>query len=170
MKIVSQKTIDKTLASMDKMGEEEVAALVQSFADEQPAIMTFILAQEEEFTDDDFDSLIDLTLMIFLCFKNECGRVRSVGIEEVETFADKQMEHLERMEMMTESELEAEMAATIDRAKQPFLLEYITEELAVREEEGSIDDPSGGAYFFPHLQLVIDLLDAAANGSFLKIV
>jgi hypothetical protein len=170
MKVVSQKTIDRTLASMDKMVEEDVAELVQSFADEQPSIMVFLLAQEEDFTDNDFDILVDLALVIFLCFKNECGKVRTVGVEEVESFADKQMENLQRLETLSEIELEAEMAATIDNAKQPFLLEYITEELAAREEEDGIEDESGGAHFFPPLQLVIDIMDAAANGSFLKIV
>ena len=51
-----------------------------------------------------------------------------------------------------------------------FLLEFITESLAVREESEEIEDESGGAAFFSPLQLLIDMLDSAGNGSFLKIV
>jgi hypothetical protein len=170
MKIVSQKTIDSTISYMDEMKEEDVSKLVQSFADEQPGVMALIMAQEEDFSENDFDALIDLTLLIFLCFKNECGKMRTLTIEEVEAMDDKQMAHLEYLETLNEVDLEIEMSNVIVNSKQPFILEYITEELTIREEEGEFEDESGAAYFFPQLQLVIDLFDAAANGSFLKIV
>lgn len=170
MKVVSHTTIDNTLATMELMEEGEMNTLVQTFADEQPAIMTFLMAQEQDFSESDFDILIHLTLVIFMSFKNECGRMRNVQIDEVEAFEQRQLEHLNYLESLDEYALEEEMAATIDNAKQPFLLEYVTEELASREEEGEIEDKSGGAYLFPPLQLLIDLFDSAANSSFLKIV
>lgn len=170
MKIVSHKTIDNTISQMDEMKEEDVSKLVQSFADEQPGVMALIMAQEEDFSDEDFNSLIDLTLLIFLSFKNECGKMRTLAIEEVEAMDDKQMEHLDYLETLNEVDLEIEMASVIQNSKQPFMLEYITEELSIREEEGEFEDESGAAYFFPTLQLVIDLLDSAANGGLLKVV
>ena len=42
---------------MDAMKEEAISKLVQSFADEQPGIMAFIMAQEEDFSDDDLPLL-----------------------------------------------------------------------------------------------------------------
>ena len=170
MKIVSHKTIDTTISEMDAMKEEAISKLVQSFADEQPGIMAFIMAQEEDFSDDDFNSLIDLTLLIFLCFKNECGTIRTLTIEEVEAMDDKQLAYLDYLESLSEVDLEIEMANTIQNSKQPFILEYITEELSIREEEGEFDDESGAAYFFPTLQLVIEMLDSAANAGFMKVV
>jgi hypothetical protein len=170
MKIVSHKTIDNTISQMDEMKEEDVSKLVQSFADEQPGVMALIMAQEDDFSEDDFNSLIDLTLLIFLCFKNECGKMRTLAIEEVEAMDDKQMAHLDYLETLNEVDLEIEMASVIQNSKQPFMLEYITEELSIREEEGEFEDESGAAYFFPTLQLVIDLLDSAANGGLLKVV
>ena len=96
--------------------------------------------------------------------------MRTLEIEEVEEFANAQISHFQKLEEMSDVDLEIEMANTLTNAKQPFLLECITEELAVLEEEGLIEDESGAAYFFPTLQLVIDLLDAAANSSYLRIV
>jgi hypothetical protein len=170
MKIVSQSTIQKSLTSMEKMGEKEISALVQSFADEQPVVMAYLMAQEEGFSESDFDHLIDLVLIIFLCYKKECGKLRELSVEEVQTMDEKQMDRLESLDAMSEADLEAEMISTMDNAKQPFLLEFITEELVSMEEQKIIEDESGAASFFTPLQLVIDLFDAAANSSFLKIV
>ena len=77
---------------------------------------------------------------------------------------------MDYLESLSEVDLEIEMANTIQNSKQPFILEYITEELSIREEEGEFDDESGAAYFFPTLQLVIEMLDSAANAGFMKVV
>jgi hypothetical protein len=170
MKIVSHKTIDQTITQMDDMNEADVSQLVKLFVDEQPGIMAMVMSLEEDFTDDEFDSLVDLTLLIFMCFKNECGKIRTLTIEEVEALDDKQMAHLEYLETLSEVDLEIEMANVIQNSKQPFLLEYITEELAIREEEGEFGEDSSAAYFYPPLQLVIDLMDHAANAGLMKVV
>lgn len=170
MKIISPKTIDKAMESMDSMNDQDLKQLVEVLAEEQPALMAFLLSQDEDFSEADFDNMVHLALIVFQCFKLEFKKMRTLEIEEVEEFANAQISHFQKLEEMSDVDLEIEMANTLTNAKQPFLLECITEELAVLEEEGLIEDESGAAYFFPTLQLVIDLLDAAANSSYLRIV
>lgn len=169
-KIISHKVIDRAIAELDSMNERQVESLIKDFGDKQPALTVYIMSHESSYSENDFDLLVNMALLVYHCFRLEFASMRSIQIDEVEAYEQKQEDDLIRMERMTDSEMEAEMARTVHSAKQPFLLEFITESLAVREDSDEIEDESGGAAFFSPLQLLIEMLDSAGNGSFLKIV
>lgn len=169
-KIISHKVIDRAIAELDSMSERQVESLIKDFGDKQPALTVYIMAHESSYSENDFDLLINMALLVYHCYRLEFPSMRSIQIDEVEAYEQKQEEDMIRMERMTDSEMEAEMARTVHAAKQPFLLEFLTESLAMREEAEEIEDESGGAAFFSPMQLLIDMLDSAGNGSFLKIV
>ncbi len=170
MKIVSEESVEQAIDIIEKMTEEEFAAFAQAFTSSQPALAGYIFIHEDEFTDDDFDLMANLALTIYKAYELECGTAMTLSEQEVESAALQQMDYLDAIETASEEEIADLVEKAFDGSKQPVLLDFAAHELHSMESEGAIDHESGGAMIYPILQLVVDLLDIAFNGTRFQIV
>jgi hypothetical protein len=169
MKIVSEESIESAIDLIEAMSEDDFAAFAKSFTETQPALASYIFVHEEEFSDEDFDLIANLALTIYKSYEIECGKPMTLTSEEVEAAAMQQMDYLDAIETASEEEMEALVEKAFDGTQQPVLLDFAAHELHVMESEGAIEHESGGALIYPILQLVVDLLHKAFNGSRLQI-
>jgi hypothetical protein len=170
MKIVSSESIEKAIEIIDQWNDDEFAAFASEFTSAQPSLCAYIFIHEEDFSDDDFDMLANLALMIYKAFQIECGTARMLTEQEIEDAALRQMDYLESIEDANEEEIADLVDKAFDSTKQPVLLEFAAHELHDAESAGEIEHESGGALLYPILQMVVDMLDIAFNGANLRVV
>ena len=170
MKIVSEESVEQAIDLIEGMTDDEFAAFAQTFISSQPALAGYIFIHEDEFTEDDFDLLASLALTIYRAYELECGTAMTLTEQEVESAAMQQMDYLDAIETATDEEIAELVEKAFDGSKQPVLLDFAAHELHLMESKGAIDHESGGAMLYPILQLVVDLLHTAFNGSRIQIV
>lgn len=170
MKIVSHESIESAIDLIEQMSEEQFAALAQEFTTAQPALTGYLFMHEEEFSDDDFDLLANLALTVYMAYTLECGKPMTLSEEEVEAAAIAQMDALDAIENANDEDIPGLVEKAFDSTQQPILLDFVAHELHEMESEGEIDHESGGALLYPVLQLIVDLLHKAFNGSRIQIV
>ena len=170
MKIVSEENIEKAIDLIEAMSDDEFAAFASEFTTSQPSLAGYIFIHEEEFSDDDFDLLANLALTIFKAYQLQCGTGRLLSEVEIEDAAMRQMDYLESIEDATEEDIPGLVEKAFDDTQQPVLLEFAARELHDAESAGGIEHPSGGALMYPILQMVVDMLDIAFNGTALRVV
>jgi hypothetical protein len=171
MNIVSEDTIEQAFDLVENMTDAEFEAFAEEFTGAESSLAGYIFAHEDEFTDNDFDLLAYLAIVVYKAYSLECKRPPMlISSDEVEAAALEQMNYLEAIENASDSEMEALVASAFDSSEQPNLLDFVAHELHVLESEGEIEHESGGALIYPILQLVVDLLHTAFNGTRLEII
>ncbi len=170
MKIVSEESVEQAIDEIEKMTDEDFSEFAAAFAAAQPSMAGYLFIHEDEFTDDDFDIMANLALTIYRAYQIECGTARILSEQEIEEAAMRQMEYLDAIETANEEEISELVEKAFDGTRQPVLLDFAAHELHLMESEGAIEHESGGALIYPILQLTVDLLDIAFNGTNIQVV
>lgn len=172
MKIVQERSLLQAVERMDHLDEQKAHALMEEFTEKQPQVLGYVMALEEEFSDTgDFQALLHLVVTIWLSFQFEFGSMPRVQQDHI--VAKEQTSVAEMMDMsgMNEDQLIQTAIDMFSNVVQPILIQFVSDELVILEEEGELSDGENAAsQMFPILKLVVELFDDAINKPNLRIV
>lgn len=171
MTFVSEESIDKALTIMDGLDEAQIESMFTEFSKKQPSILAFIMSNEDEMSEEEFNVLLELSVIIYLAFYQESPSLREVTETEMEEIIDKAIQAYEEMDEDDEAAISEAVENTVQSTGQPLLFQFIVEDLMAREEEGGFqDEESSPAFVLPTLQMLLDMFDTALNKPNLRIV
>ena len=171
MKYVTESSIDTALEKMESFGDPEIESIFDDFSAKQPAILAFILSNEEAMTEDEFNILLELSLIMYMAFYAESAELREVSETELETIIDIAVKKYEELDEEDDDAMNEAVENAVETANQPLLFQFLIEDLMARGAEGGfVDDASGPAFILPTLQMVLDMFNTGLNGPKLKVV
>lgn len=156
----------------DTLEEDRVVKMMEDFAEKQPALFAFVISMEELFEDEfDFQSLMQMSFIIWLAFELEFKSLPRVRSEDIDRREAESMDQLGKLEKLVEK---GEMGMAFDllgQNRQPVLVHFVAEELVTMGEgnELSLGDETAGK-MFPVLKMIVDLLDDVVNRPRLRVV
>ncbi|MEM1000096.1 MAG: hypothetical protein AAGN35_23780 [Bacteroidota bacterium] len=171
MKIVQSPSLEQAVESVHTLSDLELVTLMDEFAHRQPAILSFVLATEDEFADeDDFQMLLELTVIAWKAFLLEFGSIAVVREDQVmakeQHFAAEALKFAE----LTEQEMIDAAIEMYNRPLQPVIMNYVFEEVSDLQGnwEDEIDDSLSAVV--ANMQIVVQLLDDAINKPNMRVV
>jgi hypothetical protein len=160
MQTVSQTTIDEIHERLMGTSPEEAQALMQRMAVEQPAILAYLLACDEDILpESDRGTLMLLGILIWESFSAVQSPLHMVTPEELDAAEELNLKVLETLAEDSEAGYLAAVQKLTESYNQMPLLGVVLEELMADDEEEPelVDENSGLAML--NLKTVIDCLD-----------
>jgi hypothetical protein len=147
------------------MPPDQVPLVVDGFKKDQPVIMAYLLAVEEEVYDEnEREALFYLGLVVWQIMGQSSRPLRQVTGERLASIEDENYVFLEVLASDTEADFLSATRGMIENYPEPEVLRYIIE--AVMEEEpedpGFREDVRGLAFI--QLKIVLDALVASQDG------
>lgn len=155
--------IDEIQAAWDKMCSADQAAAVkmaQKMQEEQPALMVYLLAQEENLDSAEEPGwLMQLGCFVWFVFLQQGNKLREVSPEQIEKVEDKNIRYLENLDQGSEIDHMDASKRLITSYNQAPLLGFLIEMLMQNDEDApelAGDDIGMGLLI---LKTVVDCLD-----------
>ncbi|MBI2928325.1 MAG: hypothetical protein HYY24_21865 [Verrucomicrobia bacterium] len=160
MKTIPEEVIDETWQHFSELSESEAQALAQQMQEEQPFIMIYLLAADEDATgEEDAGSLMELGAIIWQVMSQGGTRLRQVSGEELEAAEDANMKFLEGLEEGPEMDYLGAVKQMIASYNQMPLLGAVLEALMAGNEDTPELAGENVGLSLLHLKTVIDCLD-----------
>lgn len=160
MKTIPQEAVVAAWDQMCDMSEGQARQLAERMQKEQPFLMVYLLAGEQEEDDErNKGSLLELGAFVWSLMAKRHGKLRTVTAEEIEAAEAANVRELERLEESSEAEWAETCAAMLEKGNQGPLLGVLVELLMSGNEETpelAGDDVGVGLL---HLKTAVDCLD-----------
>jgi hypothetical protein len=159
--MISADTVTETWQRMARTPPSQASQLVDQMRKEQPAILAFLLATDEDLLDQsERESVFYIGVVVWQIMKQSPGRLRRVPIEQLEKIRDANYEYLEDLAERGE-DLTAAAQAVVETCPEPEVIRYVMEAIMEVDESGATGfrEESYGAAFI-HLKIVLDALCA----------
>ena len=125
MKYVTESSIDTALEKMESFGDAEIESIFDDFSAKQPAILAFILSNEEAMTEDEFNILLELSLIMYMAFYAESAELREVSETELETIIDIAVKKYEELDEEDDDAMNEAVENAVETANQPLLFQFL---------------------------------------------
>jgi hypothetical protein len=160
MKTIPSHVIDEVWERVNDTPEDEVKELVDRFGREQPALLAYLMASDEDTLEqDERGNLMYLGLIIWLVLSESQPNLPQVSIEALEAAEDANITYLSKLEAGSEMGIVDAVQEMISTYNQMPLLGAMVEALMEgNEEEPEMAGENVGMSLL-HLKTVIDCLD-----------
>ena len=168
--MVSGESVEKACSEVSEFTDEQMANEFDRFFRAQPAICDFIV----ELTDESGQKIQELSLFLsYMMFKTveaaQSGSTPVVKPDDIETAYRETESWMARISQAEGAELQSQIAASLQRDTEPYLLQYVISELNEPMEDGvELDDEEKGEVFFV-LKTVISSLRSEPKGRIIEI-
>lgn len=157
MEMITENTIDRVVELFENQALDYEKAM-QEFAAQQPALLAFLLSdQEGALTDDERDFMLYLAMVVWRSVSETAGACPSVSAQRVE--AAEEM-NWEKMEAVTSRKFRERLDVFFEKTPQEDLLAFVEDSLTtdIEEEEEWQITPEGREPIFIALKTMIDVL------------
>lgn len=160
MKTIPQEVIDRHWARVCELSEEESAALARRMQEEQPFIMVYLLAADENLmAGEEPGQLMELGAIIWDIMSQGGQQLRQVTGEELEAAEDANIAFLETLDEGPEMKFQDAVLQMMADYNQMPLLGAVVEALLEEYEDAPALAPDHVGMALLHLKTVIDCLD-----------
>ena len=164
MKTIPLEVIDEVWERVSSASEEEAQALVRRVQEEQPFIMVYLLAMDEEVMgEDERGTLIELGSYILEIVHTVAPDLPQVTGDELEAAEQFNLKQLENLEEGSEMDLDHTVHALFANYNQMPLLGATLEALMADYEDAPELAPENTGMSLLYLKTVIDCLDQNSN-------
>ena len=160
MKRIAVEDIEAVMERMGRASEPEIQRIAERMQTEQPYIMVYLLASEEQLTEDEEDGwLMSLGSVIFESMSGVNPKLRPVSGDELLAAEEKNLKLLERLEEGSEMGFMDAVESLSDTYNQMPLLGMILNALMADYADEPELAPENLGLALLHLKTVIDCLD-----------
>lgn len=158
MQIVTDAMIDEVLEEQQDMDFWETERLIAQMSKEQPAILAYLMASNEDaYNFDEKQLLLFLGVNISQMMKKQGKEFEQVSIDEIEEAQQRNIQMFEYLEEESPGDFENTAAMIFKEYNQKNVLRYIVESL-FEDDDPHIRPDRKGLIFFD-LKTVLDCLD-----------
>lgn len=158
MQIVSDDIIQEVLQEQAEMDFLETERLIAQMSREQPALLAYLMASNEEhYNFEEKQLLLFLGINISQMLKKNQQTLRQVSMENIEAAQEKNIQMFEYLEKELPSDFESTTEMIFKGYNQKHVLRYIIETL-FQDDDPHIRPDRKGLIFFD-LKTVLDCLD-----------
>jgi hypothetical protein len=164
MKSIPADIVEKIYEEMAEIAPEEVESLVQKMTEEQPVILTFLLAVSEEFeSEEEKEQFFYMGVTIWRIMASGETTLPSVSEKLLEKTENKNLQMLEYLEEESEEDFMETSMKIMEDYNQPEALRYVVETLFEDPHDENIIKEENMGLFFLYLKTVIDCFDNAKS-------
>ena len=161
METVSKELVNEVHEDLYSKSEDELVSLVNKMSDEQPFILTYLMAVSEQLEVEEEQEIFFFTGMaVWQMMTRVDPKLPVVSDKVLDEVGKKNESMLEYLEGESGSGFISAAENFLQGYNQPHLLYYVEETIFEEDDDGEmISEPAGGIFFF-YLKTVIDALDA----------
>ena len=150
MKHISQESIDKAIGVIDKLNDDQLEKVFETFAEAQPVLLGYAMTAPGEYENDDLEGLLVYYFcLICECFKQEGLSHIPITEKQIETH---QTPYFEMLDAYFEKDDLDLMDAYVD---QPQLSRFMAVEVSTEDDDGSsLSDETATQVFIVCLSMV----------------
>jgi hypothetical protein len=160
MNKISAEIVERTWKEMSTMSPLNYPKLITKFSKEQPFILTYLMAVEDErFNEDERELLLYLGTVIWRMMSKGNNPSPEVNENMIGEAEQKNIRMLEYLEGEIEADFYDTTAKIIESYNQPEVLRYVVEALMEEDEDDVEIYPENIGLMMIYLKTVIDCLD-----------
>lgn len=160
MKTIPIEIIDRCWEEITALDPSQMAAAMEQMSGEQPAILAFLMAGEDQDCDEaSHGTLIIVGYTIWRIISSQNENLRPVAIEELEQAEEANLAFLEKFDEGPEYQQQDFVQALLASYNQAPLLQATVEALMSGDEEHSEESDENAGILLLYLKSVIDCLD-----------
>lgn len=160
MKTIPQEEIDRHWARVCEMNERESQALARQMQEEQPFVMVYLLAADENWmAEDEPGRLLELGAILWEIMRQGRQKLRQVTGEELEAAEDANLAFLEKLDEGPQMKFQDAVLQMMADYNQMPLLGSVVEALMEEYADAPEIAPDHVGMALLHLKTVIDCLD-----------
>jgi hypothetical protein len=150
MKSISFNSIDAAIESVDNLSDDKLANLCEKHAENQPALIDYILSAAVEYENPDLEGL----LIYYFCLLMEAYGIEGCELKEIEVSEIEAFE--EEFLSVLESYFEDENLELLEEyTGQPDLVHFMLVEISTPDEDGTtLEDETGVQLFISMMALI----------------
>lgn len=158
MKTISDETIDQTWQEFVAMIPDAFANLLSDFAREQPFVLSYLMAADEErLNEDERELLVFLGTIIWRIMSPGDAPLPTIPAEKVIAAEDNNFQMLVNIQNKNEMDYDEAVVGLLQNYNQLALLNFVTN-IMLEDEEWDVRENNLGAMMI-YLKTVIDSLD-----------
>jgi len=158
MKVVTDDIIQDVLNEQEDMDFLEIERLIARMSREQPAILAYLMASNEDhYNFDEKQLLLFLGVNLSQMMSRDEGKLKEVSMDDIEAVQEKNIQMFEYLENEIPGDFEKTTAMIFKEYNQKNLLRYVIETL-FEDDDPHIRADRKGLIFFD-LKTVLDCLD-----------
>jgi len=156
MKHITLASIEKAIHIVDNLDDDQLEALTEKYAEQQPILLDYVLSASVEYDNDELEGL----LIYYFCLIMESFNQEKVETREVqETDIDEMQEpYFDMLDQYFEDENEEALESFCD---QPNLAQFMAMEVSTDDEDGSTFDEETATQLFIVSLAMVTLLNRA---------
>ena len=160
MKTIPRETVDLIIDRFEAADDAEMQRRFKRFSEEQPFLMAYLLAGDEEFVEEENrGDLLYLGLMIFETLSGERGGLPRVGEDPLMEADELNMQMVLSLDEASEMQFQQAVERMLEGYNQQPLLTAMLEVLMSGNEETPELAPESVGMNLIHLKTMIDCLD-----------
>jgi hypothetical protein len=160
MNTISTEIVERTWKEMSTMSPVNHPKLINKFAKEQPIILAYLMAVDDEmFNEDERELLLYLGVVIWKIMSRGTKLLPSVTEKMIDDAEEKNIKMLEYLEGETETGFYETTATILEGYNQPEVLRYVVEALMEDDEEDVDIQEENIGMMMIYLKTVIDCFD-----------
>jgi hypothetical protein len=148
--MITGDSVEKACSEVGEYSDEKMIGEFDRFFRAQPAICEFVVEVTQESGQKIQELSLFLAYMVFKAIEmDEPSTIGVVTAEAIEAAYRESESWIERISEAEGTDLQATIAANLQRDTEPYLLQYVISELNAPLEDGSaLDDEEKGEVFF----------------------
>jgi hypothetical protein len=156
MKHVSRASIDKAIAIVDNLNDEQLEIITQKYTSEQAILFDYVISAALEYQNDDLDGLI----VYYFCLINESFSQEGISLKPIteEDIDEVHEPFFDMLDEYFETENEEILESFCD---QPHLAQFMAMEVSTDDEDGSSFDEETATQLFIVTLSMITLMNRA---------
>ncbi len=160
MNTISAEIVGRAWKEMSTMSPVNHPKLINKFAKEQPIILAYLMAVDDEmFNEDERELLLYLGVVIWKIMYRGTKPLPSVTEKMIDDAEEKNIKMLEYLEGETETGFYETTATILESYNQPEVLRYVVEALMEDDEEDVAIREENIGMMMIYLKTVIDCFD-----------
>jgi len=160
MNRISEQLVETTWKEMSSMSPVNYPKLINKFAKEQPIILAYLMADDDEmFNEDERELLLYLGVVIWKIMSQGNKPLPKVTEKMIDDVEEKNIKMLEYLEGETEIGFYETTATILEDYNQPEVLRYVVEALMEDDEEAVDIREENIGMMMIYLKTVIDCFD-----------
>jgi hypothetical protein len=160
--MISEETVTQAWQYVSTLPENDAQKLINTFTDDQPYIMTYlvVISESEEFDEDEGQSFFFIGLVVWQIMRNTPGGLKKINEKNLDQVVTDSEKELDVMATDSPGDFFAVASAKAENYPEPEVLKYILE--AIMEMDEDAEQPSfreeNIGMAFMHLKIVLDAL------------
>lgn len=162
MSLITEEILEYVLERLTNLDDEELTDIAQSYSERQPVLFSYIMSATGELSNEEaVNDLVFLFVVVLDCFYALNEAMEIIDEDEIMAMQEKQVETMERLEAMTNTEDQLELGLSY-LASQVHLFDYLSEMCEATDEKDDEDESNftidDAGIAFGCLKVVVDLL------------